>query len=258
MVKRLFLIALVGYVGVSGEGYSQKIEQNKGCVRILSTPPIRKGVQALPLIAQNGSKAVDLINASLAQYNKRVLEATRNCDVDHGQHKSKGTWERSVKVRMAGPRFVSYVARDFVFCGGAHPDNDTMALVYDLRTGALLDWTENLPAESAKFHPDSISDGTMVKYVQSASIAKMYFDKLHESSEEGCKDAISEKGLDYGFTLWPDAKAGALAIQPNLPHAIQGCGSVIYLSDEEMQRLGVSADIREAIKEAYRLAHKNK
>ena len=96
-------------------------------------------------------------------------------------------WERKITVTVTGPRFLSMVAVDSLFCGGAHPDSDTLAMVFDLTTGRPVNWMDLVPkSANASAISDSNSDGTKV----GALIVPALRDLSLNETVEDCKDAF--------------------------------------------------------------------
>lgn len=92
-------------------------------VSLKQPAPIARGVAALPRIATPATPATTKINAALARLDKSWLAFRKQCGADTG---------RSVNVTMRGPGYLSLVVNMDYYCGGAHPDNSSIALVYDL------------------------------------------------------------------------------------------------------------------------------
>ena len=90
---------------------------------------IAPGVAAFPrLVAAPGDQAANRINQALVRVDERIRKAAKDCSTEGGQ----AGWKRTISVTMRGPHFLSLVAFDSWFCGGAHPDDDQFPLVYDL------------------------------------------------------------------------------------------------------------------------------
>jgi hypothetical protein len=247
--------------GQSAGGRSQATSSemvNVGPIRKL-----RKGVDAWPIIGRPDNSATRQINETLAQLNLRLAQSLRECDSDlktmeDGQNKKnsvQGDWSRKVKVTMEGPRFLSLVAIDeFVFCGGAHPDRDTMALLFDIASGTLLDWTSLVARSAGPLKgSDTVSDGSTVEALVLPALQKMNF-AVHEGD---CKDAIVQP---KSFLIWPDAKQGRLVVYPfDLPHVIQVCAKGIELTMNQARELGFDEGLLDAIARAhYQIAIKTK
>jgi hypothetical protein len=161
-----------------------------------------------------------------------------------------GEWSRSVKVTMQGPRYLSLVATDEVFCGGAHPDSDDVALVFDMTTGEPVNWVSMLTKGiEASAYADTAIDGSTVGALILPALAKIYTD----AAEGDCKDVGSEVS-QHSFQLWPDAKAGTLvAVEFDLPHVVRACAVPLSLSMAEARRLG----FREEFLREIEIAHHN-
>jgi hypothetical protein len=220
---------------------------------------LRKGVDAFPLIAHASTAAEQNVNATLNQLNERMANTLKDCDgsyrdwakqVDQpltGKNAVEGDWERKITVTMTGPRFVGMVAIDSVFCGGAHPDSDTLAIVFDLTTGGPMNWMTFI-AESADVsaYSDSNSDGTTVDALIIPALRPL---TIAHASEE-CKDAFQNP---QPYQLWPDAKSGTLTAEPfGLPHVVAACADDLKLTLDQARKLGFGETLLSAIAQAHR------
>lgn len=228
--------------------------------RLEPVKQLRKGVDAWPLIAHPSTPAEQSVNAILNRLNERMAKALRDCDGNYrdwakqvdqpmtGNNAVEDDWNRTITVTMAGPRFLSMVATDsFVFCGGAHPDSDTLAMVFDLTTGRPVNWM-NLIAKSANasVYSDSISDGSTV----GALIVPALRDLTLAHADGDCKEAFQNP---QAFQLWPDAKSGTLTAEPfDLPHVVAACAADLKLTPDQARKLGFDDTLLSAITEAHR------
>lgn len=93
---------------------------------------------------------------------------------------------------MRGPDLLSLVLHDQVNCASAYPDSGTLALVFDLATGAPVNWMRLHAADMARY-PASLRAAKVTRHIAL------------------CTEAV--RG-DTSFQLWPDAAAHALAPSP--------------------------------------------
>ncbi len=150
--------------------------QKDDFVSLAPSKQLRRGVDAWPLIVHASTPAEARVNALLNRLNEHMAGSLRDCDANYrgwakqvgqpltGKNAVEHDWERTIAVTMTGPRFLSIVAVDgYVFCGGAYPNRDTLAMVFDLTTGKPVNWM-NLIGRSANAsaYSDSNSDGTIV------------------------------------------------------------------------------------------------
>lgn len=199
---------------------------------------LRKGVDAWPLIVNPANPAEERVNATLTRLNLRLAKAVSGC---------VGSWLRKVKVTMEGPRLLSLVANDEIYCGGAHPQNDTMAMVFDMTTGAPVNWPAMVAAsKGASTYSDTVSDGATVGALVLPALAKLNA----AAASDDCKDAFRDQ---QSFQLWPDAKSGALvAMAFDLPHAAAVCAVEIPLTLEQARDFGFDGSLLSAIEQAHR------
>ncbi len=221
---------------------------------------LRKGIDAWPLILHANDAALKRVNAILQEMNQKLALALKDCDTNYaawaqevgdaskGKGGAAGDWERKVEVTMTGPRFVSVVATDtFIFCGGAYPDSDRIAMVFDMATGDPVDWTAMIAkSASASSLADSGYDGTNFVVLLLPGLEKI---NLASASPE-CKGAFDYQQM---FVIWPDAqKEQLVAIASGLPHVVSGCEQEIHLTMEQIRALGFDETIIGSIESAHR------
>jgi hypothetical protein len=219
-----------------------------GPVALRPMPKLGKAAEAFPRLAASGPVA-DRINAGLAAADARGAKAMRECL----RQAPGGSWSRTVDVTMRGPQFVSFVAHDDIDCGGAHPDEYAVPLVYDLATGRPVDWTRLFPREvSGTASTTQGGDGTVLGVLASRTLRSRYLFGLKLDGE--CGPALDD--ADLHFMLWPDAKAGGLVLyQEDLPHAAQACGGPVTIPADKLSGFGTSPRLIDAIAAAHRAAH---
>jgi hypothetical protein len=222
-------------------------------VRLKKLPPVKAHVAAFPRLAAGAQPAIiEGINKALARGDGRVRKAAMDCLREDRRH---ANWSRKISLPMQGPRYVSFVASDEYFCGGAHPDSSTVALVFDLDTGTLVDWAKLLPELAQHTGTDTAGDGSTFGTVASEKLADLYRDTAkHGGSDPDCAGAL--KDTELNFILWPDGKQNALVAQPaGLPRAIAACGPALPISVETLRSLSVDTELLEAIDAAHRGGH---
>jgi hypothetical protein len=127
--------------------------------------------------------------------------------------------------------------------------------VFDLATGAPVDWKAilaGIPVEQAAPEPGG-GDGAPV-VVTSAALWALYAKRAAQPGDNDCAELLA--GPDApGKTLlvWPDAKADGLDLQAwDWPHVVKACAAAVIIPVSELRRLGVRADVLDAIDEAHR------
>lgn len=222
-------------------------EPTASALNLRPSPAIAPGVAAFPrLVAAPGDRAADRINQALGRADERVRRAAKDCRTQDGQ---KTDWTRTISVTMRGPHFLSLVAADSWFCGGAYPDSDQFPLVYDLTSSAPVNWSRLFPtALVRKTGTETAGDGTVVGTVSSPELHGLYL-KGHNSSSE-CAEALADPSL--AFTLWPSARTAGITIQPfGLPHAVTACASDWTIPLSVLRKLNVRHELLDAIAEAH-------
>ena len=177
-------------------------------------------VSAFPRIAAPRTPATAKINAALTRLDRRWSDFARECRSGGKDNEAS----RRVRATLTGPRFLSLVARDEESCGGAHPDNSTLALVYDLGSGRPVDWREMLgPRLAAETTTDTVIDGTTIGMVGSDALRGLYV--RARKPDKDCADVLADPSLH--FVAWLDGKRRrpASGIVTSSPQAATACGS---------------------------------
>jgi hypothetical protein len=236
MLTRLMSVALAA-LGVAA-AYAA------GPAALKPSPPVAPGIAAFPrLVARPGDRAAARINRALAG-----ADAAPGCGDD------KGSWRRTVRVTMRGPRYLSLLASDDWYCGGAYPDYSNTALVYDLATGAPVDWRRLLPSAVVERAAPDPGGGDAAPVLVTSSVLRRLYAAAKPTDIKECADVLTDAAaFDSRFMVWPDAASDGLAIQlTTLPHVVAACGPPITLALPELRKLKVDPGLLAAIAEARR------
>jgi len=230
------------------------IATSASALTLTQPPPLAKGLPALPRIAAPATPGAARINAALTKEDASWRAFIKEC---HDQAGADFDLERSNQVAMAGPAYFALTIGYSYDCGGAHPDGGTIALVYDLNTGAPANWARLLPkALIDSTSTDSAGDGTTIGLIASKTLQKIYAREAlaHGDADfkTNCADVVSQDGLT--FQVWPDAKADGLMLVPDLPHVVLACGDPQVVSVQALKNLGVGAALLSAIDAAHAAA----
>jgi hypothetical protein len=247
MAKMIAILALsCGLVGVSAHAEPMTLSL---------PPPLAKDMPALPRIAAPLTPASLRINTALAKADASWRGFIAACRQQAG---ADFDLERSNQVAMRGPRYLSLTIGYSYSCGGAHPDAGTIALVYDLDTGAPVNWARLLPKALVDATSlDSAGDGSTIGLITSKTLQAIYAREALAAGDADfkadCADVVNQDGL--AFQVWPDAKAGGLMLVPDLPHVVLACGDPQLVSIQALRGLGVGAPLLPAIEAAHAAAH---
>ena len=212
-------------------------------VHLQVPPPLTKDAAAMPQIAAPVDDAERRINTAVQRLDATARKAIAGCKLENGK---PGDWERSVDVPMRGPRFLSFVVTDSVFCGGAHPDSSTMAIVYDLRTGSPVDWTRLLPpALTGEMTLQAGADGTKMVTLASKRLYALYRAGYPAAQSSDCKDAV-QSSEPPAMMAWLDAKGGGLSVQFDLAHVVQACAEPVTIPLATLRAEGARPDLLDA------------
>ena len=246
MTRRVWCAILLTWIFAGGVRAAEPLAP----VQLRPSPPVARGVDAFPrLVAPPGDQAAQRINQALTRRDAKVRDAVKQCHV----LQKDGEWGRWITVPMRGPHYLSLMARDDWNCGGAHPDNSGMALVYDLRTGTPVDWKQLLPASMLEETiTDTVGDGTVIGLVKSKMLSELYVKSLTaQKTDSECLQYLADTSLT--FMLWPDAEQDGIVIEPsNIIHAMTACGDSVTISLPAGRALGIDAALLDDIDEAHR------
>ena len=213
----------------------------------------------MPLIANPSDNAERRINVALKRLDANLRKAIRDCK---GNDDGPGGWVRKVEPTMKGPGYLSFVIKDTSFCGGPYPSIGTMAIVYDLRTGTPVDWARLLPPSLTGQVKLAVGiDGTRLVTLASPRLHSLYlsgYDRAIQMAGNdipvedlaGCKEAVQETN-NPPMMVWLDAKLGGIAIQFDLPHAVQACAVPVVIPLAVLRADGANAALLDAIDAAH-------
>jgi hypothetical protein len=242
----MFVIA-VCLIGVAGRAADRH-------VHLRVPPPVRQNVASMPQIIDPVDDAERRINAALGQLDATVRKAANDCK---GADNKPGYWERTIDVPMRGPGYISFVINDSTDCGGAHPNASTMSIVYDLRSGAPVDWTQLLPASLTGTPAlQQGADGTRMVTLASQPLFELYLAGYGAAKGAGadpeCEQIIKDSGNGGppAMMAWLDANAGGLAVQFDLPHAVQACAVPVVIPVAALRAQGAQPGLLDAIQKA--------
>ena len=164
--------------------------------------------------------------------------------------RKRADWSRKVSVTMQGPRYVSFVASDDYYCGGAYPDTSTVALVFDLNTGGSVDWTKLLPELAQRTGADTAGDG-------STTLGTVSSDRLSDLYKDLAKAAAAIRNTSTPLRKQSDPplagrKAGRLGRTAGLGACDRSLRTRASKSVETLRSLGVDAGFLKAIAAAHR------
>jgi hypothetical protein len=222
-------------------------------VQLKPSPDIAAKIAAFPrLVAAADDKASQRINQALDKRDASARQMQKDC-LANVDKPSDADYERSIWVTMRGPRYLGFLAADNADCGGAHPSTSQMALVYDLASGAPVNWQKLLPKAMVQgTSTDTVVDGTRVGFVTSKTLQSLWLkaETAANPIDPDCDEAVRDPKLM--LTLYPDAKAGGLAVQPgDFAHVIAACADTIVIPTATLRPLGVDAALLDAIDAAH-------
>ncbi|MBB3172412.1 hypothetical protein FHR90_000218 [Endobacter medicaginis] len=196
-----------------------------------------------PFPAVPGDAAADArIRTAFDHASRNLQSAITACAQQAGTEGGKASWTRTIAVTMSGPTFFSVLAQDDSFCGGAYPDSETSAYVYDLATGSPVNWQRLLPPRfAATGEIVQGLGGSRLGLVHSAFMMSLYrslyparLPDIDPANRQDCLDSVED-----GFTVWPDASRHALMIQPTAQdHATAACAVPVAVPVATLREIG--------------------
>ena len=207
-------------------------------------PPLAQGVDAFPRLEAGATAAVTAkINMALDKDEAQMRAALQQCFADA---EGNGDWSRTVTVTMAGPYFLSLVARDSYSCGGPHPADGAFALVFSLKTGAPVNLAELLPGLKLKAVYDTAADGSKIQTITSPELKALYLRLRSKDPGTSCNEEL-ESGYLL-FIAWPESKSGNLILEPeDLPQAVAACGNDVALGIDILKSVQAAPVLLEAL-----------
>lgn len=211
-------------------------------------PPIAPGVDALPRISHPTGSRIGRINRALDADDARIRAALAECRRDAG----KGTeayWRRAVSVAMRGPRYLAISISDNTDCGGAHPNQDIFALVFDLRTGRPVDWRHLLGKSLAgTTSADEADDETPLRVVASPELTGFFLAALAEGGNPECEADLRAIPGPLHFIVWPDAKDDALELySQDVPFVLGPCAGPASIPTPSLRKAGADPALLRAL-----------
>jgi len=238
------------------DAFAQGAQANKAgtIVRLAPVRHLRKDVDLWPLIARPTNAAERRVNATLTHLNRKFADRERDClSGEFAWSKDsfdRGEWQRTVKVTMRGPRFLSMVAADGFYCGTAHPDDDLVVLAFDLETGEQMDWGALVPKSVGASLPTNVvgdEDGT-------PPLILPELQAIYAAAEDPDSDCTGYFQDERPFVLWPDAESGTVVAEvAGLPHVALPCKNELKLTIEQARKLGFDETLLRVIEEAHRI-----
>lgn len=227
-------------------------------VRLWYPPPVSKKIASMPRVLDPGDAAERRINSALERLDATVRKAAHDMkDPDD----KPCYWARTVDVPMRGPGYISFVITDEIDCHGTHPNESTMAIVYDLRSGMPVNWTQLLPASlTGTMALQEGVDGTRMVTLASQRLSELYLagygagrgPKIDPDCEQAIKDYVS-KDAPRAMMAWLDAENGGLAVQFDLPHVVQACAVPVVIPFTTLGAEGAQSALVDAVQKAQQL-----
>lgn len=144
-----------------------------------------------------------------------------------GQLITGGQWEEKTRVAFLSRNILSVVRQASWYCGGAYPDGASEPLMYNMKTGSPLQMGDVF-AGAGKTQTGA-KEGKVRSGPMHAVLLALYL-QHHGRSEKGCEEAFEDQPP---VTFYFDEKG--LFLEPDLAHAIRGCGMALIVPYGELR-----------------------
>lgn len=216
-------------------------------VALRRQPPFAKNQARLPRIAGAADDlAAPRINRLLA-----ALDAAFRRDAADCAAGASGPCEvsRSVDLTLRGTRHLGLLVSE-EWDVGAHPAFPVEPLLFDLRTGAMLDTTAILGPRLAgkKADADAASRALSTLYLAAAG---KHDDVCGDPGDPGFKaDFIDDH---HHFQAWPDARRGGIALRPDdFSTASEACAVAVTVPATAARAAGADSALLDEVEAAHR------
>ena len=241
LVRRKTVLTLAACLGCTALGPAALAADAP--VQLKLSPDIADKIVAFPrLVAAADDKAAQRINKALDKRDASARQMQKDCLANVDQP-NDADYERTIWVTMQGPRYLGFLVSDNADCGGAHPSNSQMALVYDLVSGAPVKLA-TAPAQRGDGQgtsTDTVVDGTTVGFVTSKTLQGLWLkaEAAANPIDPDCEDLQTIQSCSSALS---DAKAGGPAVQPgNFAHVIAACADTNVIPTATLRPLGIDA-----------------
>lgn len=211
---------------------------------LIIPPPLASGFEAVPRLAGSDPVAVK-INQALQRAQDVLLFERQEC-----LRKRYGQFEVWWTITLNGPQFLSILRSTLSWCGWAHPDSDQSVLLFDLKTGQVLEPITLLPRN---LRPDK---PTLGRYPGDETSGRLYLPlkKLYLSRAildttlpEECLESFQSDDKMH-FLIWPDAKEQALMMMPvSMAYAETYCADIVSVPLDMLRQLPAAPRLIEAL-----------
>jgi hypothetical protein len=223
---------------------------------LTTPPPMGAGIDSFPRLAPPLGPFPARINAILGVADERVRAEITDCrTADDGQPEPNSSWERTVRIKMAGPRFLSLADTHNSFCGGAYPNATPLFATFDLDTGETIDWATYLPADlAAGARQTTDLNGLPSPRLTAPALIAWYrkaaLEQLDADMRADCAEAYARE--DLSVMLWLDARREGLGVlTDSFPHVIQACAQEAIMPLAELKARGADRRLTDALEAAH-------
>jgi hypothetical protein len=204
--------------------------------------------ELMPRLTGEGSEP---LNALFTQLDEAALGNRADC---LGSGHQYAEWSRTVGRLFTGPRFLSIEINEGYYCGGAHPTVDLYRLTFDRRTGGVPDWATLWPG--AEITASTEWPGQMPATTLSPALLEWYRAEVRSAPEtdgawlKQCDGYFGSDAANETLTIWL-LDSGRIGVDfASLPHAAMACGSAQFITADEAEALGASAELVGLLREA--------
>ena len=178
----------------------------------------------LPRLTQfPDAEAMRTANGDLGRQQSNLSARASGCLAGNKKH---SFWEQRTRVAVLTRDVLSIDSKASVYCGGPHPDVEYFPLTYSMRTGKQFDFNRDA---ALIFIAGRLPSAELMKlYV------RQYSTELRDCKPSAIFDSFGN-GSNFGIFL--HFERDGLAITPDLPHVIAGCGPQEVVPYQELSPL---------------------
>ncbi len=221
-------------------------------------PPVASSYASFPRIENPTGEAEERINALLQSWDELGRQHYLRFGTGWRARVGQGKVSRWIKVVMHGPRYLSFAVTD----GDPFYDGSVSSFVlhqsgvtFDLRTGALVDWTTVLPP-ALTGDADREEKGRPIEYDLKSSRLWQLFAMNYQDGSQWCRDWVQRAPATNPIALRPflDATAGGLALVWDIgSRDFQNCTGRAVVPIGSLRTEGMAADAVSALEIAIEM-----
>ncbi|MEO8617881.1 MAG: hypothetical protein ABI412_00815 [Sphingomicrobium sp.] len=164
--------------------------------------------------------AIEAINRRLREPFEKPGEGWQWCL--RNAHAFGGDFDEAITTKLVTAKWLSVDHSNDSFCGGAHPNQSNTAILFDRRTGAIVnlyDWFASAAVRREEVDGNATIDSLGTALLRDV-VGRIDFTEM----QEDCRPAVETA------TSWDLALSDmGIAFTPSLPRIVMACGDTVVL-----------------------------